>query len=686
MRADGERFLALALVALGACSSSTPAPATDASTDAPRADVPSVSDVPDAPSTTLPGGDCDPLDERECALPWPSNLYLRRDPARRTGYTVTLGPTSMPANLSESHADPGSLRFLDGYGVGTPIITYFRDIDIAAMAHEETLERSMAADAPVLLFEVDGTTLRRVPYWVELDSAHWEPNASERVLFVRPAVILKEATRYVVAFRNLRTTSGQAIAPSAAFRRLRDGMTEGDPALGPRQARFNEVFTLLGSAGVQRAELTLAWDWNTASSESLHGRLLSMRDEALRLVGESGPQLYITSVERYERPGGDAGRTDEHIALSIEGDIRVPNFMRSRRASGFGVWELVTDASGRPTINAAEPDTPLHFWVRIPHSAINGPPHGLVQYGHGLLGSGEEVEAGYNSRIANDHNLIFFAANLQGMSEEDVGPVLGSVRDVGNFQWVAQRQMQGLVGWAVLARAIRARLAEVPQVRDAGVRVNREELFYSGISQGGIFGATYLAISPDITRGHLGVPGNNYNLLLRRSVDFEGYGNMIRTQYPLARHQALGLAYVQLHWDQTDPVSYLRHITQEPFVGNQAHHGLWAPARGDYQVSVMTNEMAARSGMGISLMAHYDRDRTPWGITQQAYPHRGSGVVLYSYNNPWPAVGNQPPTREMLGDPHGRPRREAWHQRQMVTFFRTGEIIDVCGGNGCTPD
>jgi hypothetical protein len=61
-------------------------------------------------------------------------------------------------------------------------------------------------------------------------------------------------------------------------------------------------------------------------------------------------------------------------------------------------------------------------------------------------------------------------------------------------------------------------------------------------------------------------------------------------------------------------------------------------------------------------------------------------VVLYSYNNPWPALGNHPPARDSLGDPHGRPRREAWHQRQMVTFFRTGEIIDVCGGNGCTPD
>lgn len=682
--------LALSLAALGCSAEPAPRP-LDASTtndvsttDAHPSDL-AADAVEDTPRP-LPEGDCDPLDEGECALPWPSNLYLREDPARRTGRTLNFGPTSLPANLSQSHADPGALRVLDGYGVGTPIIVSFRDVDVSALADEEHIDRSLAADAQVLLFEVAGTALRRIPYWVELDSPTWEPNRSERLLFVRPAVILKEATRYVVAFKSLRTTTGSMIAPSRAFARLRDGSAMGDPTLATRRARFDEVFSLLESAGHPRSSLTLAWDWNTASGDALHGRLLSMRDTALRAVGERGPQLYVESVRRFARAGSDGGASDPNIAIAIEGDIRAPNFMRARRAAGFGVWEMVTDARGTPVINPTEPDVAVHFWVRIPHSALGGAPHGLVQYGHGLLGTGEEVEAGYNGQIANEHNLIFFAASLAGMSEEDVGGVLSSVRDVGNFQFVAQRQHQGLVNWAVLARAIRARLEEIPEVRAAGVRINRDELFYSGISQGGIFGATYLAISPDITRGHLGVPGNNYNLLLRRSVDFEGYGNMIRSQYPSSRHQAIGLAVVQLLWDATDPVSYLRHLSQEPFAGNAPHYGLWAPARGDYQVSVMSNEIAARSEIGIALMAHYDRDRTPFGITQQAYPHRGSAVVLYSYNNPWPAPGNVPPTRDMLGDPHGRPRREPWHQRQMVNFFRTGEVIDVCGGNGCTPD
>jgi hypothetical protein len=84
-------------------------------------------------------------------------------------------------------------------------------------------------------------------------------------------------------------------------------------------------------------------------------------------------------------------------------------------------------------------------------------------------------------------------------------------------------------------------------------------------------------------------------------------------------------------------------------------------------------------------MANYDRERSPFGCTQAPYPRRGSGVVLFDYGNPWPAPGNFPP-RDMMRDPHGEPRRSVAHQRQIATFFRTGEIIDVCGGDGCRPD
>ena len=67
---------------------------------------------------------------------------------------------------------------------------------------------------------------------------------------------------------------------------------------------------------------------------------------------------------------------------------------------------------------------------------------------------------------------------------------------------------------------------------------------------------------------------------------------------------------------------------------------------------------------------------------------RGSGVVLFDFGNPWPAPSEVLPPTSEAEDPHGMPRREANHNRQLAHFLETGEIIDVCsddGTPGCTP-
>jgi hypothetical protein len=72
-------------------------------------------------------------------------------------------------------------------------------------------------------------------------------------------------------------------------------------------------------------------------------------------------------------------------------------------------------------------------------------------------------------------------------------------------------------------------------------------------------------------------------------------------------------------------------------------------------------------------------------ITQQPYPYTGSGIVLYDFGNAWPSPGNHV-TDDTLPDPHELPRRQPNEQDQIVHFFRnSGEIIDVCGGDGCHP-
>ncbi len=656
---------------------------TDAATggDTPAVtDAPAVTDGEGADVAPGPSADCDPLDETGCALPWPSNLYLHPDSTRRTGYTLSFGATSLPSNNAGRSMGPEPYHRMDGYSVGTPIMAVFPGVDIHTFATEDHIERSVAPDAAVLLFEVAGTELHRVPYWVELDSHETDP--SRQILYVRPAVILKESTRYVVAFRNLQTTAGAVIAPSAAFAALRDGHGASDPRLAPRQPRFNEVLGLLEGAGVPRGTLTLAWDFITASNDAMHGRMLQMRDDVLTRVGPMGPELVVDTTTEFVATADGSGRAvDPDIALELVGHIEVPNYMRMTRDGTFVGWEFNLDASGRVVPTAVRV---AQFWVRVPRSALTGTPHGLVMYGHGLLGSGSEVESGYIGQIANHNNLIFFAADLTGMSSPDALAVVGALRNFDHFPWIADNLHQGMVEWLVLARAMRERLGALAPIASRHIVVNHDELFYSGNSQGGIFGGTYVALSTDITRGHLGVPGSNYSTLLQRSHDFDGYFAIVRANYPSSTDQAIALAAVQLLWDGTDPVTYYRHMSLEPFAGTPSHAVVMTPAKGDLQVAVITDEVLGRSDIGIPLMANYDNQRTPWGITQAAYPRNGSGVVLYDFGNPWPPLGNIPP--QTLPDPHELPRRNAGEQHQMVNFFRTGQIIDVCGGHGCHPN
>ncbi len=636
------------------------------------------------PDPTTYVADCDPLmgTPLSCALPWPSSQYLVADTTRTTGYTLTFGATSLPASVTGVHIRPDAYRKLDGYGIGTPIIVLFPNLDVAGLATEDHMERSLAADASVLLFEDSGGTLKRRPYFVELDVNAFDP--TQQVLYVRPGVILKEATRYVVAFRNLHEIGGKTIPPSRPFTRLRDGKTSDVAQLAARQARFDKVFAALESQAVPRDTLTLAWDFVTASNEALHGDLLHMRDDGLQRLGAKGPPLTVTKITEYARTSDGSGRpVDENIALEVEGTFAVPNYLADWTLGSFTGSQLNRDGKGVVTPSGTRAPK---FWVRIPYSAIDGKstPHGVVLYGHGLLGEGTQVRGDFNSKMANHDNLIFFASSLTGMADEDSLGVPSIVGDLSRFPSLADRLHQGLVEWILLTRAMREQLDALPELAKWKIKVNRDEVFYSGISQGGIFGASYVALSPDVKRGHLGVPGNNYSLLLQRSTDFQNFFTILAGSYGWPPDQAVTLSAMQLLWDATDPVSHYRHIAAEPYPGNTPHQVILGPARGDYQVAVVSNEILARSDLGVPLMAHYDSERQVFGTTAQSYPYVGSGTVLWHFGNPWPALGNQHPS-DSFGDPHGKPRREAGNSQQMVHFFRTGEIIDVCNNTPCGP-
>lgn len=661
--------------------------------------------APDIPAEDLdPDPNCDPLDPGHCALPWPSNRFLEPDETRATGYTVRFGETTLPANRMGVHINPEPYTRMDGYGLGSPAVALFPNVDSSSLPNEYRIEDSLAADAKILLFEVKNNVLVRVPYFVDHDDQ--TDDEAQRALIVRPAVILNPGSRYVVAFRNLETTEQVPIEPSRAFEALVKQTATG--TLSERQERFNEVFGLLETAGVTRESLILAWDWNTASEQALHGVMLHMRDEAFAAVGPEGPPLTITNVEKF------TVEENADVGMRIQGSFEAPHYIEVLENDA----KLRFDENGLPK---AEGTRTVAFWVNVPRSALSGDPHGLVMYGHGLFGLGSQTNGGFNTRIGNTHNLIFFGASLWGMADEQSTQAVNISLDLSRFGIIGDQLHQGMLEWLLLARAFKHQFGDLQEVADEGIVVN-EELYYSGISQGGIFGPTFVALSPDVQYGHAGVPGHTYGTLLHRSVDFAPFFLVLKSAYPSVIDQLLGLNAIQMRWDGTDPVSYFRKISASPFDGQQ-NAMLWVPARGDFQVSVMQNELLTRTeGLGVALMENYDVDRDVALVDETPFPHQGSAVVLYDFaveangqewRNAWPAPGNRTPTggpddacgiecpvgQRINGapfeccdgaccfDPHSLGRNNDAHNQQMVHFFRNqGEVIDVCGGDGCTPN
>lgn len=657
---------AFSVLLVSACGTS----ATTSTEDATTEDALAGSDTtPDATTPfDWPNRDCDPIHPAHCALPWPSNQYLMADATTKTGYRLQFGKSTLPKNSGDQLVSPTPYAILDGYGVGTTLLMQWPNIDLAGLPGENTPAGSVAADAKIVLLEVvGGKVTRHVPYFVEVDGT--EKNPAKQTFIVRPLVILNEATRYVVGVRGLKDTTGKSFAAAPAFDLLKSGGTAGT-TIADRQAKFDDIFAILAGEGVKKDELILAWDFVTASSDTEHGRLLHMRDDAQKLLGDKGAVLTVKEVTVVTM------EDDENIGLAIKGTFHVPSYMRNDEALAMHFLNLGPD--GMPVQNGWRDPS---FIVRIPRSALDGTPHGLLEYGHGLNGDAGEVETGYLGKLATQNHLILYAANMYGMSQYEVPEILMALASMSNFATLPDKLHQGMLEYVLLQRAMRQQLADLPEVKAAAAKlaVDKTRMHYYGNSQGGIFGGTVVALSTDVTVAAVGVVGNNYSTLLQRSADFETFFALIRGYYPDTRDQIILLSMIQLLWDSVDSVTHYAHLTSHPHANTPAHAVLADIAVGDHQVAPVTMEIAARSGVDLKLMANWGKDL--FGITPQAYPFTGSGVVSWNCGNDWAKPGNLP---DKTGkDPHECPRRSKAHMAQMGHFFATGEIMDVCGGKPC---
>ena len=200
-----------------------------------------------------------------------------------------------------------------------------------------------------------------------------------------------------------------------------------------------------------------------------------------------------------------------------------------------------------------------------------------------------------------------------------------------------------------------------------------DDVGYYGISQGGIIGGAYMALSPDIERGVFGVGGMPYSLLLDRSQDFGLFNDLMRSQFPDPREFALLVAGMQSAWDVGEGAGYAQVITANPLPGTPAKRILMQVAIGDVQVSTLAAHISARA-YGAPTIA--PAVRPIWGVDEVSGPHEGSALIEWDYGSPEP-LENVPPSGP---DTHECVRQEPAAQEQADIFLRTGRVEQTCDG------
>jgi len=268
------------------------------------------------------------------------------------------------------------------------------------------------------------------------------------------------------------------------------------------------------------------------------------------------------------------------------------------------------------------------------------------------------------------------------MAHDDVDLVTDAVStgDVSKFRAAVDRQHQGFINALLAMRMLSGRMASDPNLTVNGQPIiDTAHRFYRGDSQGGIFGATYMSISTDVTRGLLGEPGMPYNILLDRSVDFSGLKFLLKGAVPNGLDVQIALALVQMIWDRTEPDGYAPYMSENLLPNTPKHEVLMHVAIGDHQVTTLGAHVLART-IGAKNFAPVNR--SIFGIPEASAPIAGGNVMVeFDFG-----LHEQPlnlPTMDG-SDPHDEVRVLDAAMKQTDTWFRTGTVVQTCDGP-CNP-
>lgn len=622
--------------------------------------VPTVLDVPNEAG-------CDNLNPHHCMLPFPSDAFLVEDASTDTGFRVNIPSGIIPASGSTDPVEIPRINQLDGMSTATQIMTTFDTVpDLASVAYQYNIERSLELDHPTIIWNVDDN--HAVAHWAELD-ARAQPG-EQTILHLRTAAALEHDTRYIVVVRGLSDTMGNEIQPSQALRALLDGEITDAEDVESRRSAYNEYIAVAEDhMGVNKNEIQALWSFHTASLESVLGPILSMRDDALSRIGDGlGCTVNPDGVE-------DNYNGDGMTYRRVRGTFTAPQYLLEERAPTL----LSRDDSHNPVFVE---NREVPFTLIIPMSVYNSSePSPLTVFGHGFLGTGEGHVSGGLRAWGEIYETALLASDFYGWSSDDRDGISMGIMNGYYFTHQSDRLQQAMVNHVVMIRTFKGICSDLPEMMGDGGRllVNTSDAYYTGYSLGGNRGPSLLGLSPDVNRGALWVGGAAFSHQIERCTQYDQFDDLMESVigYPSQLDRAVVISLIQSLWDATDTNTW---TTLSEGWGDrvQPFEMIYIGSIGDLQISNISTSRALRNADASILSSSSIH---PYGLPITEGGEGTTGNVGVYFDGGF----SHAPEQNLLGqEPHPAHNWvagvDAAH-RMAFEYLFNGYVVDRCDGS-----
>ncbi|MHB1139763.1 MAG: alpha/beta hydrolase family protein, partial [Microthrixaceae bacterium] len=417
------------------------------------------------------GRSCSVSSMRSCGLPFPSDEFTVADSSTATGRRVDMPADLLPdrlvAALGPGATPADASRGADGYSVLTPVMF---ELDRAVNP------ASIPADGGEVVAVFDEHTGERVPIRVEVPAEAIRHGAPETIVVAWPQVRYEFGHTYVARL----TDSARA----------RTGSLQPAPGLADREdPTVESLASAVERLGGDRWEDVLVATRFTVRSESNATHELDAMNAAVRAQDHPVRNLRVDLPLLV--PGASA---------VVVGEVSITDFRDEH-----GTARIANGGTARwVPFTLVLPETP---------AGPEGAP--VVIYGHGLLANKETMLFTASTNAQKGLATIGIDVPNHGSRQAGNGGYLLELNNSRDFGRLASMPLQGVVDHVSLLLAVQHHLGDVEltlpdlpgRVDQPAPRLDVDHLLYEGTSMGGVLGAAFTALAPELEGSFLQVAG-----------------------------------------------------------------------------------------------------------------------------------------------------------------------------------